>query len=357
MRECTVMKPPFFYLNLPLILAGFDIEQDEDPNERRSRSIRRCCLVSVNLITQLYEFSDLIFGPGFIAVLCRSTPRLLQIFIQMNVLWHLHEIEKLIRKLCQKVDGRTFCLLKFFSLIWFVSRLSSDLIHLNLDGPWTEISFITSFIQTIYFALTDIFMTSIPLQMFTLLLLYHRQKKNVALLYRAARKGRDEIMFDVAQDMVKNQQRFEKLFSLHPTAWLTYNFSLTTMSLSLLNFDELRSLLLQMHCNQFFAALPMLLMVWFQEQFTQHQSCLVFVYAMASPSGHREMSPALSGLLDQALSSNFTVWGLLRINRALVFSFISTVLTFSVLALQIASGSLVVTDQCNCQTESWEQDL
>ena len=70
---------------------------------------------------------------------------------------------------------------------------------------------------------------------------------------------------------------------------------------------------------------------------------------MGSETGRREMSPALSNALHQALSSKFTVWGLLPINRELVFSFISTVLTFSVLAIQIMNDSFVPHEQCACK--------
>ena len=346
-REQAWMESPFFYLNFPFKLAGFDLQQHDNPAEQRPRSIKQLFFVALNWVILTYALWQKPLDSGVILTTLLMAPTVVQILIQIHVLRHLTEIKQFTAYLHANTNECTRCLLKLFSFLWITINIAVLFVPHLFSVKWNEIYSVLNLIASLYMALTDIAMTSMPLQLFSVILLYSRQKKMIRLLYRAAKRGREDNIFDLSREITERHTQFEKLFSVHPPGWIIFNFILTTFTLILSYRKQMMGVSIPLTFLNLVTTLPILLMVWVNEQIRQHEGSIVFAYAMGSQSGHREMNPVLSCALHQALSSEFTVWGLLPINRELVFSFISTLLTFSVLVIQFMNGSFITNEQCS----------
>ena len=331
-------------LNFTFTLVGFQLNPGlatESAMKKRLNVLKRIFFILLYWSTKIAVISVAISGSSIFETLGTFASQFLEIMAHTHVLWYLSGIKKLIFKLSYDLDEWTRRLLIFLSSSWFVVNvsffISAGMIHQMSKTPtvWAMIPFIVN-------AFANPFLTSMPLQCFSLILLYAHQKRGLRILHSASKRGDSESMFDVASRMKKRCSEFEQFFSVHPLMWLMLNFLLTTYFLTLSPAASLRdhasfaALYYQLTINTF----ALVLIVWVREHVSSHKSSLVFTYLINCENGHREISASLSSALDEALACKFTVWGLLPINRELVFSFISTVLTFSVLTIQIINGKL-----------------
>ena len=250
---------PFSIFKLPFTLVGFDLSQDKDPEQPPSRSIRRSVLVALNWIFLAHELWQIDWFGGIFFVVTSITPNVLQFIIQIHIIWHLDEIREFIAKHRENSDHQSFTLVKSFSFIWFTAKFIMVTLLMALSLVSNEI---ISAMRELYTGLTDIFMTSMPLQCIALLLLYARRKKQLSLLYTAAREGRGDLMFDLCREMTRMFIQFERLFSVVTPTWVIYNFILTSWSLT--SFGQSWAIVLSpiLFFHQCLATLPTLMLVW-----------------------------------------------------------------------------------------------
>lgn len=340
-------KPPFLMFSLSFTLVGFDLRRVENSLRRRLQFISRLIFITFHWIILVYDSFN---SPSkyFFFQVSTVTSHILQAIIQIHVFMHLDEMTQFIAHLRRNTDHRIHRMLTFFSLIWSLAKLILTIYFIILQLG--SISCINLLLY-IYIELTDAFMTSVPLQCLALLSFYGHERRLLNSLLAAAANGRNDLIFNLSQEMTESFIKFEKLFSVFTPVLLIYSFTLMTSLL--ISFDEknviLVSTILFFQC---LTSIPITLMVWITDQITPHMSYIIFVYAMKCGNGYREISASLYQVVQHALSLRFTVCGLLPINRELVFSFISSVLTFSVLATQVMDGSFVPTDQCVCNNVS-----
>lgn len=342
--EQTRYVPPFFIFNKLLLVSGIDLylhSNTESQMRKYLRCIRNFIFIALSWIFTIYWARP--FSLSFQRQLSLWAS-LSQISMNIHIIWHLREVRQFIADLSASLSDKKRSLLMYICLLWvmigytvFIAFLWS-LLGENLKQPQFAIPMLYGL--TISFQLS-----SIPLQFFTLILVYFQQKEDVKILYSAAREARADILFDVSQRMISMRSHFDKLFSMHPLIWLVYQFILQTFFLTKLSERPSNSLILHLAYQQLILFVAFFLMIWVSERISRHQGHLVFIFAMSSDTGHREMCPSISRSLDEALACRFTVWGLFPVNRELFFSLISTVLTFAVLAIQINNGSFKSQDK------------
>lgn len=343
-------SPPFSIYNTLFLINGIDLHDDsvdESVFERRLRFFKRaffatlCLMVLIDNIVRYPVRSGSRILVKFGLVL-QSMRLLMQIQMTINMC----EINTFISQLCRDLNGRERRFLSRVSLFIFITTFGGFLLLVSvllLANTGTEVPRLSPeyFISTM---LTSVLNFSMPFQCLSLILLYIHHKKRIALLHRLARRGRADVMFNVACEMKTVSNTFDRLFSLHPLTWLLYNFGITTYTLVFILSDlmDIRTLtLITLFYQNVAAALFIIFIVWVKEQISGHRSTIYFTYLMSSLGGHREMCPSLSFALHEAFACNFTLCGVFNIDRNLIFSYLSSVLTFSVLVIQLQYGTLI----------------
>lgn len=343
--EHTGYVPPFSIFNKLFLLSGIDLylhSISESKRRKRLRCIRNIVLTALSWIIPIYVTYETVQHGFTFANQVHFLASASQVLINIHVILHLDEIKRFVIKLSTGLGDKKGRLFTCISFLWFIIAYAfyfafswqHGSIHRQLTSP-------QRFLFILYYIAIGIHMSSMPLQTFTLILLYFDQRRTLLLLYRAARKGRDDMLFDLSRRMIDMNDRFNKLFSLHPFMWLLYHFFLEIFILiSVTTRPDDYSLLAYLLYQQVVITLALFLLIWVTQQINRHQGHLVFIFAISSDTGHREMSPSISCSLDDALACRFTVWTFFSINGEMLLSFISSVLTFAVLAIQFTNGCL-----------------
>lgn len=345
--------PPFSVLNTVFMLNGIDLHDDTTLKgewKKRVHVLRSVISTAFCWCTLIYNVYKPLIGDTLLekATIALS---LMRLFIQIEMTKNLRELKQFITTLCDELNERARFLLSLMSMVLFVMTfVISFLLNMVTKLPGTPETSVGYFIWLTCTLITCVLVVSMPLQCLSLILLYMHQRKRITLLYDLAKRGRGDLMFDTAHDMGKAFVTFEKLFSLHPLSWLFYSFLVTTYLLNLTfsggpSVDSVSFIIF--YYQQALNGLFILIILRVKEKISGHRSDIHFTLCMSTPDSYGEMCPSLSHALDEALSCNFTVYGMFNIDRSLVFSYITTVATFSVLTIQLQNGTLINT-LCSC---------
>lgn len=342
--------PPFSVFNTVFLLNGMDLYRDIIPEGRWRR--RLCPLWRVSVVGScwigLIFFSiNLPASSNSFLGLELMTLMFMRMLIQVQVTTNLGEIKRFIGTLSSELDGKRRRLLTLISLslfmiifmVWIVEQ-----VKMELSRGSNELLSVLFFIRLSYFITISLIGFSMPLQCLTLILLYFHQMKRIDLIHHSAQRGRADVIFDAAGEMSDMFKTFERLFSIHPLTWLVYNFLLTTYILLEMFTSRSKAtlfLFIVLYHQQLLSALFFFIILWVRERIRRHKSTIHFTYCMNQSTGGREMCPSLSFALEEAFKCNFTVYGIFVIDSDLIFSYFTTVLTFSVLTIQLHNGTLI----------------
>lgn len=329
-------------------MNGLDLYEDdmnESVHERRHRFRKTAVLTVLCWCTLIYNLCSpqtVSSSTGIATIVLNGMRVLIQIQMSMN----LHEVKQFIHKLSSELDDRTRRILSIISLAFFMMTFffffTSFVIILLRSRSYSK-SIARTVIWLTFTLATDILIFSAGLYCLTLILLYIHQKRRITSLYHASKRGRDDVMFNTANEMAQVCTTFDKLFSLHPLTWLSCNF-LITIHLLVSGYSgewENHTFHLFLYLYQpFLTALFIVMILWVKEEINGHRRMIHFTYCL-SDRDHREMGASLCYALDEALKSDFTVCGMFAINRNLMFSYVTALLTFSVLAVQLENGTLI----------------
>ena len=226
----------------------------------------------------------------------------------------------------------------------FVSHPSAIIaraLFLPEDSSFSHVigSFLLAFDLIIFNAL----MVPMSLYSVSLGIFYFSMRKLINQLDKAAEMGYEPAMLDTLGKMNKLFLAFERLFSFCPLIWSMVSLLDATCHVIFLIEETYKNGLVALGLALFQQILT--ISVFFAvscvaDKIRSHKDRIIHTYHSRSNSS-REISNILMYSLNTTFDNKLSIWGMGDITRHFILTYLGTIVTFSVLFVQIRNGSLL----------------
>ena len=169
-----------------------------------------------------------------------------------------------------------------------------------------------------------------------ILLTYFHIDREMHLLSQAARYFQEDQMIRIAERVGEVFSTFEDLFSFFALAAIRVTFAHALHHLHLFMMNKSNISLTHLCFSLFqqsFLICLIFVISFISDRIKAHRRIILTQYLRASRASGRT-NCLLIRLVEEATSCRFTVWGMMKIDRSIVLSYISTVVTFEALCFQ-----------------------
>lgn len=197
-------------------------------------------------------------------------------------------------------------------------------------------------LTTIIYNVTQI---SILIYCVSLFILDGWMKRQTFILCKVAQSGREELMYEMTLAMKEKFEIFESLYSISPLIWLSLGLLDGTSNIINLNkkiFSSNITAAVVRTSHQVVTIAVLLLAAMVNERITNRKHQVIDCYRRGG-SIARELKYSVMHSISQGFDNKLTMWNMVDLNRCITLSYLGTVVSFSVLFVQIENGSIVET--------------
>lgn len=341
------MNRPFFPCNLLCILNGIEIEPVSDPFGAVSWSI--VCRQTIFLCLRLmyfpfsFTFNSLRGDSDDIVRLSSCLWVALGLLFHMIHVFNSRKIRIFIRKLNLYTSKRLSHSLCFLSSFFFTIHMIQAAQDITMTEQFQDsltngsMLYITSTLALclLDFCLYDGDIISMSIYFFALLLFYNSVRVKTTTLLQSVRSDNYDFLLQTVNQINTDHGQFEALFNFNPIVWLIKGMCVAVITLICDNTHFTGFFILRQVC----LVVSLFTVDIVKKKLASLGDQLIHTYSRATLH-RREPSYHLCRCIDGAFKNNFTVWHMFTIDRSLIASYIGSVVTFSVLFVQIRNGSL-----------------
>lgn len=352
-RFFKVNKTPIMFWPLNFILSfngfefDFDVENGQQPLRHKIR--RKVTLICfwLFLLPSLYidsRESDRGVADIFVTQVYISAS-----ILQISLLLNRQRSFKFITFLGESLSKQekqtlslmaTLLLLKFMIMYLRTLFSYSDQFKINripyLRADTPHALLISDIILSLEFLFYDVTWVSMSIYIICVFLTYFYIERRIKIFIRAACLADEKVMMNIASHIIDTFDTFESNFSFLPFIGLSVNFSQAVYHLVLYSDHKVNhatTYLTFSLFHQLFTCFLVSITSILSEKISKHKLTIIRAYYRGF-NGERMMNNLLLQTIHEAFKFQFTVWNVAKIDRGIVLTYISTVVTFSALIYQ-----------------------
>ena len=347
----TKFKRVFFPLSLIYLLLGLEIDSpcDADGQMVRWRRLRQIVMAPLGWIYFPFSFLCMEFS-GFGQVLIGHLATLVYLVVacsfQLTHLAKCRRIRLFVKKSTKNISQRFNYILLALSCSFFILHIiqSSQAILLVLryynyttgESPASEVAIAGAFAWLDY-CFYEIEVVSMSIYFASILLHYNRIRVKTLSVLEFIRSNDKNSILNMLDSIHQDHLEFEGLFNLNPLLWLVRGLCMAV--LTIINLLDLMVAESTFILGQSCMMLAFFFIHFIRGKIAAQGERIIESYSRATLP-RREISCYLYRSIDRAYNNKFTVWQMFDVDRSLIASYIGTVVTFSVLLVQIQNGAL-----------------
>lgn len=341
----------FFPFSMTYLILGFEIDSPSDTRGRLVwwRRVRQIIMAPLFWIYLPFSFLFTVFASieSFqIDHLASYTYLLMACTFHLTSLAKSRQIRLFVKKSLENVSQRLRHILFALSCIFLFLHTNEALsiTSMNLEYfNYTEkammhmvIGATCSYFEFIFY---EIDLPSLSIYFAAILIHYNSIRGKTFRILESIRLNDRNSMINLLNSLQRDHDEFESLFNLNPLFWLLRRMCHAVLFLIVLQDSKTMTIAYSFIIQQSYLIVALLVIHFIRNKITAHGEQILEKYSgIISPT--REASYYVCRLIDRAYNKDFTVWQMFIINRSLIASYISSVVTFSVLIVQIRNGAL-----------------
>lgn len=351
--------PPqlFFALSWILLMHGVDLQPSSGLRCSALTKVRRYllpCLLWLRLPFAFY--GDCLLRKNLASFNYASYYIITSLF-QVTLLFNHKKIIHFVRTTSRGLTEKECSLLTAISCFFFLAIIMNALITTIFVSHESTIISRTMFLRdnsTLCILVGSVILTfdliifnalMIPMSLYCVAIgiYYFAVTKQISQLHHVAKMGYDRMMVETSVQIDETFQTFESLFSFCPLIWSIVGLLDATCNVIYLIEKIYKNGIVALSLAIFQQVLTISVLFFVSivaKQINCHKGRIIRMYDLKSDET-RKFNNFLMFSLNSAFDNQFSIWDMGHITRSSILTYLATIVTFSVLFVQIRNGALL----------------